>query len=266
MGLRCSSRVTQEERHMKGMSPLYLRYLEIALSATGLAVILVLSLTFALRQRRYQRIRQELMRWQTLHPDAEPAAIAPLAQPQPDRVAAITLPTQIRLRTRWTQLLVPAICAFGVIDGLFVIPLHRLGGWYQDLLFFGVLDGVILLPAFSAIPFWVIPQQIKVTDDGISLIQSNTPSTILWSEAQLFAVAPVGHTGDEPLYYEISSPTKTIHLVRLRRQTRWFLFPWNVDRAVKPATSFEVYDAQMEALLSLIAAKTNLPLYDLRAV
>lgn len=80
--------------------------------------------------------------------------------------------------------------------------------------------------------------------------------TIKWSEARLFAIYPSRKPSDLPRYYELSGKDAIVRWRRMRPDAPF--------RFTKKPASFDEYDRQMEALLSLIAAKTGLPLYDLR--
>lgn len=62
-----------------------------------------------------------------------------------------------------------------------------------------------------------------------------------------------------PINYELSGAYEILRWPHVR-QTMPFAF----SKLVKPAIPLEQYNRQMDALLSIITAKTNLPLYDLR--
>ena len=80
---------------------------------------------------------------------------------------------------------------------------------------------------------------------------------MLWSEARLFAIRGADKLGSPALEYELASATKVLTWRHLRHSRRWWSF-------YKPPLSFEEYEQQMAHLLEFIAAKTNLPLYDVR--
>jgi hypothetical protein len=99
--------------------------------------------------------------------------------------------------------------------------------------------------------------EITATAEGLTIQQRQITYHIPWHEARLFAITRgIKRTGS-PVFYELSSAATFAPLIRLRRNT---LFPSNL----KPALPFDEYERQREALLSVIAAKTGLPLYDLR--
>src|SRR5262249_36848797 len=61
-----------------------------------------------------------------------------------------------------------------------------------------------------------------------------------------------------PIVYELSSAHDVVRWAWMRQNNRRVIF------FAQPTVSAEEYERQMQALLSLIAAKTGLPLYDLR--
>ena len=87
-------------------------------------------------------------------------------------------------------------------------------------------------------------------------------SRIRWRNARLFATCPCNlweKRAYAPTIYELAGPNTVVRWERLRRKMP-FTFAW----LCKPSIPFDEYDQQMDALLSVIAAKTGLPLYDLR--
>jgi hypothetical protein len=101
-------------------------------------------------------------------------------------------------------------------------------------------------------------ERVEATPEGLFVSVETAPArtrSIRWDEARLFAIYQGKETG-ESIEYELSGPVTILRWHRLK-QTRWS--SWR-----KPALPFYEYDRQMEALLALIAARTGLPLYDLR--
>lgn len=140
------------------------------------------------------------------------------------------------------------------------------GDYSLDLSQHGILSGLpiffIQSTGLSATLFMLSMlndrERIEATSEGLSLsvgTASGKTLCVRWNEAQLFAIY-IGKEKEEAIKYELSSSTAIVRWRRLN-QERWF--SW-----LKPALPFDEYDRQMDALLSLIAAKTRLPLYDLR--
>jgi hypothetical protein len=98
-------------------------------------------------------------------------------------------------------------------------------------------------------------ESIILTDSGMQVSRYGSTRSILWSEARLFAIY-AGKRAGLPEFYELSSSTSIVRWRRLRRKTGFF--------STKFGLSSEEYTSKMDALLSVIAAKTNLGLYDLR--
>lgn len=110
-------------------------------------------------------------------------------------------------------------------------------------------------------------QRLEVTTQGLIVQSGSSPArhlgtiaTLRWEDAQLFFIQPrLRPTQDRlPTAYELSSASVIVRWDRMRRPMRLNLR----TLLMKPAGPFDAYDQQMEALLSLIAAKTGLPLYD----
>jgi hypothetical protein len=78
---------------------------------------------------------------------------------------------------------------------------------------------------------------------------------IPWNEARLFAIRE-GQPGASKVRYELSSPFQVVTFSRIVRPRWWAL--------CRPAQPFGEYNAQMDALLALISARTGLLLYDVR--
>lgn len=190
----------------------------------------------------------------------------PLAteQPIPDELV-LMLPCTIKLRPKWK---IPLIC-FGILapltsTALFLyvsmVPTNppEPAGAAPIAVAFSAFWSALVASIFALLGW----RSIKVTEQGLKVQESGWLSigcnlrTIEWSEARLFAIYPTRKRTDFPIWYELSGET-TIARWRSMR-------PGAFSRFSKTPVPFEEYDRQMEALLSLIAAKTGLPLYDLR--
>ncbi len=99
-------------------------------------------------------------------------------------------------------------------------------------------------------------QELVASDMGISLKQGFSTTIIRWSEARLFAVTGTYTPAPDLIRYALAGNGAII---------RWWLYikppGW---MTLKPVAPFAEYDRRMRALLSLVAAKTGLPLLDLR--
>jgi hypothetical protein len=92
----------------------------------------------------------------------------------------------------------------------------------------------------------------------VNNLPSNKETAIKWQDARIFA--RVGSYRRDPrlAYYELVDDKQSLTFaVALKPPSRFEL--------VKPATSFEEYERQTQQLLGMIAAKTGLPLVDLRS-
>lgn len=104
-------------------------------------------------------------------------------------------------------------------------------------------------------------EQITVTERGLIKVGLlRKVHSVSWEEAQLFAIDGVSGSMKypHPIVYELSSMHDVVRWVWMRRSNRRVIF------ISQPTVSVEEYKRQMQALLSLIAARTGLSLYDLR--
>ncbi|HEU5370598.1 MAG TPA: hypothetical protein VFU69_19145 [Ktedonobacterales bacterium] len=103
-------------------------------------------------------------------------------------------------------------------------------------------------------------QWLEVTDEGVISHEGGNPKTLRWEDIRLFAIASRQRKEEPPRRYQLFRKNAGPGLaLDVRRPSRQRLFQFD-----KPSLPYDEYDRQMDALLSLIAAKTGLPLYDLR--
>ena len=134
------------------------------------------------------------------------------------------------------------------------------GEWALQNLAAPIITLSLALPVFiltSLFLVWAGHHQITATEEGLVVRQTGSTLRIRWDEAALFAIMPRRTRTAPPNLYELSGPYSIIPVHRVLRNA---LFPISM----KPTIPFDDYDRQMDALLSLIAAKTGLPPYDLR--
>lgn len=179
----------------------------------------------------------------------------PLASPQPyPDPEALPLPFVISIRPGWlTFLLTPFFVWVGVVMGIYIFfwsyvwpntgpVIHTLALTLAVML---AISTGVLLPIYR----W-----IEANQDGLTVRNIFWSKSILWCDARLFAVDAALKAKQTPDHYELSS-AKTI--------LRW---PWKrkPSRFTRLSCPFAEYEWQMKALHSVIAARTGLPLYDLR--
>ena len=187
-------------------------------------------------------------------------------QPTPD-TTSLPLPTTIITPRRGKK-------AFLLIIGMALLIAMFFAGWFtwfdsnplllvaDHLLNFLALSAIGFVAAsmlFFAILFSPLArQQIKATEVGLAAREGMQAPTIMWHEARLFAM--YGTYGRQKsgasITYELSSARNIVRWTWFLRKTSW------VD--LGPTISHDEYNRQMQALLSLVAAKTGLQLYDLR--
>jgi hypothetical protein len=223
---------------------------------TGVLLVATISVVVSwLRWRQINRRRQAAASGE--HGGALHAEV----QPFPDE-AALPLPAVIihkRSRLRelalWVVLLLGATGVFTFIAAF----LFQGGGWAG---FFTAIQAN-WPPAGAAVTVGLLKSlldssytELKVNPGKLVLPTPDKTKTVHWEEARLFAVRGPTTPFVSAVTYELASANEVVTWKPLRR-LHW----WSIERPVVP---FEEYQRQMEALLSLIAAKTHLPLYDVR--
>ncbi len=193
-------------------------------------------------------------------------------QPVPD-ASALQPPLTIGQRPNWFGLLfMPAIMiitmlilavAFLVfLPQLSVVPHHRPIPpivMYITLAAFVVVTFVLCGVLFGRF-YYKARQLLTVTETGLIKPGFRKVQSISWKEARLFAINGIygAKKYQHPSVYELSSANEVIRWTWMRPNSVRVLF------FAKPTIAKEEYDQQMQSLLSLIAGRTGLPLYDLR--
>jgi hypothetical protein len=193
-------------------------------------------------------------------------------RPEPD-TASLLLPITIKLRPKKGCFLLIIEC-IGAVLLMAMISFAGFFTWftlvlsYPFLLFpdqqlnFFVFFLIVCEPALVIVFAMLISplgrQQIKVTEGGLAARNGIQTSRVLWHEARLFAM--YGTFGAQKnraaITYELSSARDIVHWTWVLRKTYWV--------GLEPAIPHDEYNRQVQALLSLVSAKTGLPLYDLR--
>ena len=225
---------------------------------TGLLSVLVFAVIFFQEWflRRIQQRRQEAAFGDQMLLAAE--------QPVPD-ATALSLPTTIK------QGMSKRFVLFGVVEMLVVVVLvggyliyssmrnHLSSGFFivigLFLAFFLIMTGV----AFAMISRQ-LSQQLDITEDGLTSRYMGIVSSIRWDEATLFATyAAFGA--------QKSKAVSTYELSGTNSMVKWTWYKYkgrNSFMSIRPTNPIDEYNRQMQALLSLVVARTGLPLYDLR--
>lgn len=195
-------------------------------------------------------------------------------QPVPN-AQAVSLPLTIRMRSNRRLLLILTITLFVSLVIPFIIglafgeqahtapPTHVVHiGILLIILGVWALASLLIVGTMYAILYIKGREQVTLTDYGI-LVSGITPrlQSIPWSEARLFAIANPSNfkyfKDRQPMILEVASEHNLV---------RWTWLPSKSFRSAfaVPMLPPEEYDQQMRGVLSVIAAKTGLPLYDLR--
>ncbi|HEY7834023.1 MAG TPA: hypothetical protein VIG30_10675 [Ktedonobacterales bacterium] len=138
----------------------------------------------------------------------------PLIEPQPTATTVLPLPFTLRLRPRWAAAVFWSV-GISALTGLFTLGVGVIAGIGHSLsipMFMGVGFGLLALAsALSGFEFNGNPA-IEVTSVGLSCFAAGKAQTVLWTEANLFAVTDRDGSRHHPwaLIYELASPTETI--------------------------------------------------------
>ena len=186
-------------------------------------------------------------------------------QPTPN-AASMRLPVTIKLRYHKEFLLLMTGAAL-LMSLLFAEAFTFLDTGYlfftsNRLLFF--LVNFIICAAFLLALLFAISlsrigrQQVEVTESGLTARFGGRTATVMWGEARLFAMyATFGaRESGAAMTFELSSATDIARWTWVWRKS-YLIGLW-------PAMAHDEYNMQMQALLSLVEAKTGLALYDLR--
>ena len=184
-------------------------------------------------------------------------------QPRADE-QALSLPFTIG--TRISRKYLFAIMGFLGLLAVLAIVLYfsgnsaqsSFGHFLYSLLPIMAIAIVVISVLYPVLLFWRGRQEIEVTESGLVTRFGGRVSKMDWNEAHLFAVYGVLGVRNRGLAstYELSSANEIVRWVWVRRE--------NYNLHLAPAVSGDEYNRQMEGLVSLVAAKTGLPLYDLR--
>jgi len=196
-------------------------------------------------------------------PDIDLVTLATF-QPVPD-IEAIELPSRIdqkprMLRTMIFSIVLPLfiiaiyVPAFLITHSLLVLIIFLFATFPYACLF---LFAIVTLALGRGMTIFSVNQLISISEDVIATSLGSLGSrAIAWDDVRVFAIVKGGNRLSPDIVYALSSGDREVRWKHCRR-THWY------SRAA-PITSDEIYNQQMEALLSYIAARTGLPLLDMR--
>lgn len=195
-------------------------------------------------------------------------------QPFPDE-HVLDLPFTLSLRYRtfaFLRLIFPLILISAIaIGSLFFLPsisgpsLPGLPGSFDPFTIIRSLSVMIgILCLFCAAMLIAVltrrkpgGYQVTLTSDGI-IDASN--HRVAWKDARLFAIVNRSSSANaslSPLLFEVASVDTRVQIIWMRAESAR-------QSLLQPRTSYEEHERQMHRVLAVIAAKTGLPLYDLR--
>lgn len=185
-----------------------------------------------------------------------------LAQEQvvPDGTA-LPLPIRIKICPKWQGILIVTMITMAIL--LIVVVLAYAiststtrASAHTFFLFLVIALPVIVAPIIIFVVLFLSRRrEIEVNGRGMTLRTFAGVQSVSWNEAQLFAIYS-GKKNTPATMYELSSARDIVRWTWLRKYTSY--------STEEPAIPMDEYNRQMQALLSLIAGRTGLPLYDLR--
>lgn len=186
-------------------------------------------------------------------------------QPTPN-AASMRLPVTIKLRYHKEFLLLmtgAALLVSLLLAGAFTFLDNGYLFFTSNRLLFFLVSFIIYAAFILALLFAVFlsrigRQQVEVTESGLTARFGGRTATVMWGEARLFAMyATFGaRESGAAMTFELSSATAIVRWTWVWRKS-YLIGLW-------PAIAYGEYNLQMQALLSLVEAKTGLALYDLR--
>jgi hypothetical protein len=221
-------------------------------------VLLVATISAVVSWLRWQQIDQ---RRQAAANGTHGGAALAAIQPFPDEVALLLPAVIVHKRSRLREIVWSLGFYIGVYALFTFIDDFPLRSWGWAAFFTDIRSmwpgGVGYLVGLSVASLLRSPYtQLEVRTFGLTLSTPTKTKLVRWREARLFAVRGPRTSFSKAVTYEFASASEVITWKPLRR-LHW----WSIERPIVP---FEEYQRQMEGLLSLIAARTHLPLYDVR--
>jgi hypothetical protein len=217
---------------------------------------------------------QKLLASEQPRPDANALPLPTVLGQSSPVTSDSSLLTTVVQRPNWNIFLVIfgvaflTVIIFAVIIFLFLptllppLPHHR--ALPLAFVFIAVAVFVVLMLLYCSILFGVMyfkaRQHLTVTEHGLIMLGFRKVHSVSWQEAKLFAIDGIfgARRYPHPSIFELSSANDIIRWTWMRRSSFRVLF------YSQPVLSEEDYNRQMQSLLSFIAARTGLPLYDLR--
>jgi hypothetical protein len=211
----------------------------------------VITLVSAPRWQRFEQRRQAAA--SAMRDTSYLAAV----QPAPDE-EALSLPCTIEIKPNLLRIILFFGCMLLAINGcIFALPNASYAIFISLIVTGSVLLIIIILSLI------LLRQRIEITEQDMRIKSTIMVQRIRWQDARFFAVLSANLLSKRNHLtggYELSGPGAIVRWMRLTPGRHFSLFRF----MLKPALPSDEYDRQMDALLSVIAAKTGLPLYDLR--
>lgn len=180
-------------------------------------------------------------------------------QPRPN-IASIQLPVTIKLR--YMKKFVFFLTGIVLLATVYIAGIYSwIGPWFftsNALLFFLVVFFLSAALLFVLVFFLLFSragrQQVEVTENGITAWYGGKVATVRWEEARLLAMynAFGAQKNEAAITYELSSARDIARWTWIRHKT---LF---IGR--EPTVSLDEHNRQMQELLTVVQAKTGLPL------
>jgi len=223
----------------------------------SLAILLMLNILQVRYWERIERRRFAVIRGNQLFLAAEQPAPGTASLPLPVTIALRPYKGTFLLGTGMALLMILLLCGSLALPDSYplrLVPDHLL----NFLVFFAIVAVFALVILFATLSSPLAHQQIKATEVGLASNNGKKVTTVPWNEGRLFALYGTfgAQKSGAAITYELSSARDIVRWTWVLRKTYWV--------GLEPTIPHDEYNRQMQELLSLVAAKTGLPLYDLR--
>ena len=175
-------------------------------------------------------------------------------QPNPD-ISQLMLPATLEMRPSWRAYVIMTTLALGISFCLanFLMPVGRTGA---DVFIGFLIIAIILLVTLSSFNLAAY-NSLTVTDVGIERRSFLTRHFLAWSDITLFAIEPTSSSH----CYTVFSEKLNIRVLHPDLGLLWYYFN---ERPQVRKSNYHEYLYRHNESISVIAARTKLPLYDLR--
>ena len=172
-------------------------------------------------------------------------------QPNPD-ISQLTLPATLKMRPSWRSHV--GATSFFLFFSFCMTSSSNAFPFIVYLIAYIVLGTLLNVSIAFSFNSWI------VTEQGIEARSSTNRQFLAWSDITLFAIEPSSSSRTRSSFYCYSVSSKKFNMSVLHPKPNSSRYYYGDQ----PTISYDVYVQYFDGLISVIAARTRLPLYDLR--